>query len=162
MYSVLEKYHDITWYFVFYLFNKKETTFRDCSQPVHMYLTFFLWLLLYSVLKNGHISGTPTDADSLTKDDLEQVSIDLINGIQLTNFSDDINMNSNTSYSISRKIQETDSPEWQQLTSSEPGGYLVVQVADHMIFHTELEPLHEGAPFKIQPKIQVVDKSVLL
>lgn len=137
--------------------------FRDCQQLVHMRLPFCDFCNSYTVYwKNGHISGTPTDADSLTKDDLEQVSVDLINGIQLTNFSEDINMNSNTSYSISRNIPETDSPEWQQMTSSESGGYLVVQVADHMIFHTDLEPLHEGAPFKIQPKIEVVDQTVLL
>lgn len=108
----------------------------------------------------GNVLGTPVDSDSLNEDDIDKISTDLINGIQLTNFSSTINMDPETTYSISHKMPETNSPEWQEITSNNSDGYVVIQVAHHMIFHTELEPWHEGIPFMKQPKIQVVDDKV--
>ncbi|XP_061164553.1 fibrocystin-L-like [Saccostrea echinata] len=102
--------------------------------------------------------GTPVDSSSLTSDDLQKTRTDIINAVQLTNLTTDtLSLSSGTSVSVSREMPVSDSPEWQQMTGNGTDGYVVIQKADHMTFHTELEPLHEGTPFKKQPKIQVRD-----
>ncbi|XP_062600839.1 fibrocystin-L-like [Saccostrea cucullata] len=102
--------------------------------------------------------GSPVDSSSMTSDDLQKTHTDLINAVQLTNFTTDtLGLSSGTSVSISREMPASDSPEWQQMASDGSDGYVVIQKADHMTFHTELQPLHEGTPFTKQPKIQVRD-----
>lgn len=116
--------------------------------------------LIAIFLYRWNTSGTANTSGSLTGEDINQISSNLINGIQLTNFSDTVNLDPTTSFSISKNLPATDSQEWQQINGTSSDGYIVVQVADRMEFHTALEPLHEGVPFKKQPKIQVLDNTV--
>lgn len=57
--------------------------------------------------------------------------------------------------SIAEPTIDPSSPEWGAITTSD--GYRILVQVDHLGFNTKPSPLHEGAPFKTQPKINAYD-----
>ncbi|KAK3107766.1 hypothetical protein FSP39_021797 [Pinctada imbricata] len=98
---------------------------------------------------NGTVSGDLTDTQ------ITDAGVKISNEIQLGNYSEIVNTSSSTTYSIATSPPSTDSEEWANQGTESP--YTVLYQVDAMRFNPKITPLHEGAPFSTQPKVQILD-----
>ncbi|CAH1247131.1 PKHD1L1 [Branchiostoma lanceolatum] len=96
-----------------------------------------------------------TAQNSLTYDQLKQLEASLVDALQTGALSSVLGVNV-TSAAINGPVAPVGSEEWSQLTV-DPAVSVTYATPSSLRVVVEPEPLHEGAGFSVQPKIQALD-----
>ncbi|XP_066271168.1 fibrocystin-L-like [Branchiostoma lanceolatum] len=96
-----------------------------------------------------------TVQNGLTYDQLKELEATLVDALQTGALSSILGVNV-TSASINGPVPPVGSEEWSQLTV-EPAAAVTYGTPTSLRVVVEPEPLHEGASFSVQPKVQALD-----
>ncbi|XP_052700396.1 uncharacterized protein LOC128177638 [Crassostrea angulata] len=112
----------------------------------------FLCLVLHSTELN-----TTASAGDLSTEELQNITKTIVNDVQAGSIL--LNLLNSTGVAIAEPRQDPEDPNWQVVLSDTNIALQTLAQPSEMRLSNTIVPLHEGAPFSTQPKLQIYDSS---
>lgn len=102
--------------------------------------------------------NTTASAGDLSTEELQNITTTIVNDVQAG--STLLNLLNSTGVAIAEPPPDPEDPNWQVVLSDTNIALQTLAQPSEMRLSNTIVPLHEGAPFSTQPKLQVYDSSV--
>lgn len=102
--------------------------------------------------------NTTASAGDLSTEELQNITTTIVNDVQ--SGSTLLNLLNSTGVAIAEPPPDPEDPNWQAVLSEPNTGLQTLAQPNAMRLSNTIVPLHEGAPFSTQPKLQIFDSSV--
>lgn len=102
--------------------------------------------------------NTTASAGDLSTEELQNITTTIVNDVQAG--STLLNLLNSTGVAIAEPPPDPEDPNWQVVLSDTNIALQTLAQPSEMRLSNTIVPLHEGAPFSTQPKLQIYDSSV--
>lgn len=129
-----------------------------CIQRVKN-VELYYWNLSFSCLISLCSElNTTASAGDLSTEELQNITTTIVNDVQAG--STLLNLLNSTGVAIAEPPPDPEDPNWQVVLSDTNVALQTLAQPSEMRLSITIVPLHEGAPFSTQPKLQIYDSSV--
>ena len=102
---------------------------------------------------------TNVDPDDLSREQLQNITQNFINTYQLGQLGPILNLTI-LSFEITQPLPNSGSDAWRAFATVQQNPTVNIQIPSSLQISTHLEPIHEGAAFRVQPVLKMMDSNV--